>query len=231
MIWDYSLSTNTIWTSFDYGQVEADTYDEAYALALKKLKYDVEKANTVFKHCDITDGFSIEMDYDQLEVKLADVQPQPEPTEPQARPLTKFSQRNLLVIKNFLLYAGLEDDYTQTAEDYISEDHVDGEDSPQAIREFALSCELIRESVDIGNSLADGYNIYSSDVTGLIYAVSEEPNDPLFIYKLIKPQAEIEVEHRDEILDYCLAKKTPEDEVSLGDIFVHGKYIQLITEV
>jgi hypothetical protein len=230
MIWDYSLSTNTIWTSFDYGQVEADTYEDACTKALHKLKYDVEKANTVFKHCEITDGFSIEMDYNQLEVKLADVQAQPEqPIE--ARPLTKFSERNLNVIKNFLLYAGLEDEYTQTAEDYISEDHVDGEDSPQAIREFALSCELIRERVEIGNSLADGYNIYASDVTGLIYGVSEEPNDPLFIYKLIKPQAEIEVEHRDEILDYCLAKKTKEDEVSLGDIFVHGKYIELISEV
>jgi hypothetical protein len=229
MIWDYSLSTNTIWTSFDYGQVEADSYKEACELALKKIKYDVEKANTALKYCEITEGFSIEMDYDQLEVKLADVQP--EPIEPQARPLTKFSERNLLVIKNFLLYAGLEDDYTQTAEDYISEDHVDGEDSPQAIREFALSCELIRESVDGYNSLADGYNIYASDVTGLIYAVSEEPTDPLFIYKLIKPQAEIEVEHRDEILDYCLAKKTPEDEVSLSDIFVHGKYLQLLREV
>lgn len=230
MIWDYSLSTNTIWTSFDYGQVEADTYEQAYALSLKKLQYDVEKANTALTHCDISDNFFIEMDYEQLEVKLADVQTQPEPPI-QVRPLTKFSQRNLLVIKNFLLYAGLEEQYEKTAENYIAEDHVDGEDSPQAIREFALSCELIRESVDIGNSLADGYNIYSSEVTGLIYAVSEEPNDPLFIYKLIKPQAEIEVEHRDEILDYCLAKKTPEDEVSLGDIFVHGKYIQLITEV
>lgn len=229
MIWDYSLSTNTIWTSFDYGQVEADTYEQACELALKKLKYDVEKANTVFKHCDITDGFSIEMDYEQLEVKLADVQTQPEPPI-QVRPLTKFSQRNLLVIKNFLLYAGLEEQYEKTAENYIAEDHVDGEDSPQAIREFALSCELIREQVDI-NEKATWYNIYASEVTGLIYALPTDPNETLYIYKLIKPQAEIEVEHRDEILDYCLAKKTPEDEVSLGDIFVHGKYIQLITEV
>lgn len=25
MIWNYSLTTNTIWTSFDYGEVETDT--------------------------------------------------------------------------------------------------------------------------------------------------------------------------------------------------------------
>lgn len=75
MIWDYSLSTNTIWTSFDCGQVEADTYEEACALALKELKYNVDKANTVFKHCDITQGFTIDMDYTQLEVNLANPQP------------------------------------------------------------------------------------------------------------------------------------------------------------
>jgi len=46
--------------------------------------------------------------------------------------LTDFSKRNLNVILNFLLYAGLEDQYTQTAYNYIAEDHVDGEDSEQA---------------------------------------------------------------------------------------------------
>jgi hypothetical protein len=233
MIWDYSLSTSTIWTSFDYGQVEADTYEEAHALALKQLKYDVSKANDVFNHCEITEGFSIEMDYDQLEVKLVDPQPQPAPTpEPETLPLTKFSERNLNVIKNFLLYANLEDEYTQTAYDYISEDHVDGEDSPQAIRELALSSELIRERVTVFNGKETEYNIYANHITELIYAVNmDDENDTLYVYKLIKPQAEIEVEHRDEILDYCLAVKTKEDEVCLGDIFVHGKYVTLISEV
>lgn len=80
MIWDYNLSTNTIWTSFDCGQVEADTYEEARTKALKQLQYDLDKANTVFKHSDITQGFSIEMDFTQLEVVLAD--PQPKKEEP-----------------------------------------------------------------------------------------------------------------------------------------------------
>ena len=246
MIWDYNLSTNTIWTSFDYGQVEADTYDEAYALALIKVKYDVDKANTVFKHCEITEGFTIDMDYTQLEVTLADPQPLPDnPPKPEPQALTKFSERNLSVIENFILHvthcsendndADEEQSYSpnelyQMGRDYIKEDHVDGEGSPQAIREFALSCELIRESVDINQSELV-YDIYASDITGLIYAVPNDPNETLYVYKLIKPQAEIEVEYRDEILDYCLSIKTKEDEVSLGDIFVHGKYTQLITEV
>ena len=35
MIWNYKLTTNTIWLSFDYGQVEASTEDEARQLAEK----------------------------------------------------------------------------------------------------------------------------------------------------------------------------------------------------
>lgn len=140
--------------------------------------------------------------------------------------LTKHSERNLNVILNFLLYAGLEDEYTQTAHDYIAEDHVDGEDSDEAHKEIALSSELIRESVEIENSIADNYDIYYSDVTKLIYAVSDNPGSYVMLYQLTKEQELIETEHRDEILDYCLSVKTKEDEVCLGDIFVHGKYIK-----
>lgn len=47
--------------------------------------------------------------------------------------LSKHSENNLRVIQNFLLYANLEDEYSQTAIDYILEDHVDGEDSQEAL--------------------------------------------------------------------------------------------------
>jgi hypothetical protein len=143
--------------------------------------------------------------------------------------LTKFSQRNLQVIENFLLYAGLEEQYSQAAIDYISEDHVDGEGAPEAIREFAEQSELIREDVDGLTEDYDGtYHIYANHETELIYAVPTDEEEDILIYKLIKPQDVIEVEHRDEILDYCLSKKTPDDEVCLGDIFVHGKYVELV---
>lgn len=140
---------------------------------------------------------------------------------------TEFSKRNLRVIENFLLYAGLEEEYGQTAIDYISEDHVDGEDSDEAAREVGSAGELIREGVQIEDTDVE-FNIYYSDVTKLIYAIANDPNEFVRIFRLTKPQEVIEVEHRDEILDYCLAKKTPEDEVCLGDIFVHGKYIELL---
>jgi hypothetical protein len=73
MLWDYKLTTNTIWTSFDFGQVEANTHEEAEKKALKKLKYDLSKANDALAHCDITDGFTIDMDFSQLEVTEANV--------------------------------------------------------------------------------------------------------------------------------------------------------------
>lgn len=70
MIWEYSNSTNTIWTSFDYGTVEADTREEALKKAKKQLEYDLKKANDALAHCDITNRFKIEMNLDQIEITL-----------------------------------------------------------------------------------------------------------------------------------------------------------------
>jgi hypothetical protein len=67
-LWNYSLTTNTIWLSFDHGQVEAISYDEAVRLATEKLKQDLQKANTVLQSCDPTIEFFIDMDFSQLEV-------------------------------------------------------------------------------------------------------------------------------------------------------------------
>ena len=67
--WEYSLTTNTIWTSFDYGVVYADSREEALELAKKEITYNLEKANHVFDSCDVTLGFKIEMDLSQIELK------------------------------------------------------------------------------------------------------------------------------------------------------------------
>lgn len=68
MIYKYSNSTNTIWTSFDYGEVEADTIEEAREKAIIELKYNLCKVNDVLSSADITKNFTIEMDFSQLEV-------------------------------------------------------------------------------------------------------------------------------------------------------------------
>lgn len=63
--WEYSLTTNTIWTSFDYGQVQAETREEALILAEKSLKEELNLVNKIlaFNH------YKIEMDFSQIEIK------------------------------------------------------------------------------------------------------------------------------------------------------------------
>lgn len=70
-LWNYSLTTNTIWTNFDHGQVEAVTYEEAVRLATQKLKEVLHKTNTVLQSCDPTIEFFIDMDFSQLEITEA----------------------------------------------------------------------------------------------------------------------------------------------------------------
>lgn len=70
MKWKYSNSTNTIWTSFDYGEVEAETYKEAYEKAVIELKYNLHKVNEVLASADVTSTFTIDMNFEQIEVEL-----------------------------------------------------------------------------------------------------------------------------------------------------------------
>ncbi len=42
--YNYSISTGTIWTSFDYGTVEAESYEEAKIKAMEQIEIDFEKA-------------------------------------------------------------------------------------------------------------------------------------------------------------------------------------------
>lgn len=60
----YSNSTNTIWTSFDYGDVEANSLEEAREKAEEKLKTDLTRANILLKGI-----FTIDMDFKDLEVR------------------------------------------------------------------------------------------------------------------------------------------------------------------
>jgi hypothetical protein len=77
MKWNYSVSTNTIWTSFDYGIVEANTKEEAKQKALKQLRYDFEKANTVLAQADVTQGFQLSFNESQIEISIVEVTPSP----------------------------------------------------------------------------------------------------------------------------------------------------------
>lgn len=69
MIWNYKLTTGTIWLSFDYGQVIANTLEEATEKAVAQFKYDLDKANHVLESADVTSSFKIEVDFTQLVVE------------------------------------------------------------------------------------------------------------------------------------------------------------------
>jgi hypothetical protein len=62
--YSYLLSTNTIWTSFDYGEVEANSYEEAEEKAIIELKKELEKCNNALKVI----GFEVSMDFTQIEL-------------------------------------------------------------------------------------------------------------------------------------------------------------------
>jgi hypothetical protein len=146
--------------------------------------------------------------------------------------LTNYSKKNLAVIQNFLLYAQMEEELGQTAIDYISEDHVDGEDSYWAIKERAESSEMILDEVFMIDDELETFphTIYHNAEQGLIYAVSQ-CSDELRIYKLIGDQDTIAKEHRQVILEYVLSKVGEHDEVSLADIFMYGKFNELVSTV
>ena len=67
---EYSCSTNTIWTSFDFGTVMAVDSQRARQLAKAEIEESLEKVRLALEHCDNTAGMTIEMNLDNLEVKL-----------------------------------------------------------------------------------------------------------------------------------------------------------------
>lgn len=65
---NYTVSTSTLWTSFDFGVVEAENIEKATEKAIEKLNDDFKKANDAFFHCDITKKFTIEFNKDCVEI-------------------------------------------------------------------------------------------------------------------------------------------------------------------
>lgn len=93
--------------------------------------------------------------------------------------------------------------------------------------------ELFLEQIELkDNTLNDNtFDIFFDVETGLIHAIENDvPSDEAreFVYRLVDEQDKIATEHRQEILDYCLATVLPTDEVGLGDIFCHGKYVERV---
>jgi hypothetical protein len=96
-----------------------------------------------------------------------------------------------------------------------------------------MSLELFLEEVELADNTTNDntFDVFYDLNTKLLHAFEndvEEGEPREFVYRLKGEQDDIAKEHREEILNYCLAVVLPTDEVGLGDIFVHGKYIERI---
>ena len=82
------------------------------------------------------------------------------------------------------------------------------------------------------NTLNDNtFDIFYDMNTKLIHAFENDvTHDEVreFVYRLVDTEENIAKYYRQEILEYCLATVLPTDSVGLGDIFVHGKYVERI---
>ena len=68
MTWQYMVTTNTIWASFDFGTVEADTREEAKEKAEKEIKNNLDKCNKALDSNEDTKGFTVSIDLGQMEI-------------------------------------------------------------------------------------------------------------------------------------------------------------------
>ncbi len=95
-----------------------------------------------------------------------------------------------------------------------------------------MSLELFLEQVELADNTINEntFDVFYDINTNLIHAFENDVDEPRkFVYKLKGEQDTIAREHRQEILEYCLAVVLPTDEVGLGDIFMHRKYIEKIS--
>ena len=91
--------------------------------------------------------------------------------------------------------------------------------------------DLFLEQVELADNTTNDntFDVFYDMNTKLIHAFENDVEVPReFVYRLVDTEENIAREHRQEILEYCLAAILPTDEVGLGDIFVHGKYVERI---
>ena len=95
-----------------------------------------------------------------------------------------------------------------------------------------MSLELFLEQIELADNTTNDntFDVFYDINTKYMHAFENDVDEPReFVYKLKGEQDDIAKEHRYEILKYCLGRVTPEDEVCLGDIFLHAKFIEKIS--
>lgn len=89
--------------------------------------------------------------------------------------------------------------------------------------------ELILQDIELAENTTNGnvFDVWYNDTTGTFIA-QEVDGVRTFKYKIDGDFEEIAKEHRQEILEYRLCTVTADDEVTVGDVFMHGKFIEII---
>jgi hypothetical protein len=91
--------------------------------------------------------------------------------------------------------------------------------------------DLLLQQIELSDNKENDndFDIFFDFNTKLFHAFENNVDEPReFVYRLVDTEENIAKNHRQEILDYCLATVLPTDTVGLGDIFVHGNYIERV---
>jgi hypothetical protein len=96
-----------------------------------------------------------------------------------------------------------------------------------------MSLELFLEQIELADNKTNDntFDIFYDINTKEIHAFENDVEDGEprhFKYRLTDTEENIARNHREEILEYCLAVVLPTDSVGLGDIFLHRKYVEKI---
>jgi hypothetical protein len=97
-----------------------------------------------------------------------------------------------------------------------------------------MSLDIILEQIELSDNTTNDntFDIFYDINTKEIHAFEndvEVGEQRHYIYRLVDSEENIAINHREEILTYCLAQVLPTDSVGLGDIFIHRKYIKKIS--
>ena len=97
-----------------------------------------------------------------------------------------------------------------------------------------MSLDLLLEQIELSDNTTNDntFDIFYDINTKEIHAFENDvelSEQRHFIYRLVDTEDNIAKNHRQEILEYCLATVLPSDSVGLGDIFAHRKYVKKIS--
>ena len=91
-----------------------------------------------------------------------------------------------------------------------------------------MALELILTDVELADNTTNDntFDVWYSKEGNTFLAIENIKGGRTFKYKVIGDIEEIALIWRIEILHYRLGKVTPQDEVTIGDIFMHGRFIE-----